>query len=202
MKPTRIFLDLDDVLNAFTMSALGYVGCGVGAYEYDAYNPQYGFDIVRAANALHPFLNFTEADFWQSIDRNFWATVPKSRECDSLLSACENLVGVENVCILSSPTRDPDSLAGKLEWIHAFLPKRFHRQFLIGPRKYFCARHDSLLIDDSARNVDGFLDAGGNAILMPRPWNRHHSITNSLRYVMVELSFVFQKDFCYTTARS
>lgn len=187
MKPTRIFLDMDDVLNCFTMSALEYVGCGGDA----VYNPRHGWNIVAAINSLHPSMQFSEAGFWRAIDRKFWATIPKSSECDWLLETCSSLVGRENVCILSAPTLDPDCLAGKMEWIYRFMPIWMHRQFLIGPRKYFCARPDALLIDDRDRNVTDFYIHNGQAITMPRPWNRFHYIESIKEYVESQLQFHF-----------
>ena len=193
MKPTRIFLDLDDVLNCCTMAALKYVGCPVDPYDYSVFNPAWGWNIVAAANALHPSRRqFTEATFWQSIKRDFWATVPPS--CDiGLIRDCAELVGCDNVCILSSPTLDPDCLAGKLEWIHAHLPSWFRRQFLIGPRKHFCARPDALLIDDRDKNVEDFRAHGGQAILMPRPWNTRHDHPNPGAYVSRILRRLFRE---------
>lgn len=191
MIPTRIFLDLDDVCNRFTMHALRHVGCPVDEFSYDDFDPAWGWDIVAAANALHPSRRFTEAEFWGSLDRKLWATVPESDEFGQFLQRCENLVGAEHVCILSSPTLDPDCLAGKLEWIHDHLPKRFHRQFLIGPRKHFCARPDALLVDDSDRNVDAFRAHGGQAILVPRPWNHLWWCESPLSYVQHALEQAF-----------
>lgn len=183
MKPTRIFLDIDDVLNRFTMAALKHVGCDVevSGYEYD---PAWGWDIVKAANALGG--HFTRDEFWARIGRDFWATVPVSAECYGLLGVCASLVGAKNVCLLSSPPRHPDCLAGKLEWIHTFLPKRMHRQFLFGPRKHFCARPDALLIDDRDKNVDDFRKHGGMAILVPRPWNSAHSSCRTVEEILEE----------------
>ena len=174
MLPTRILLDLDDVCNRFTMYALKQVGCPIDEFDYRDFNPAWGWDIVCAANALHPTREFTPAEFWGSLDRDVWASVPESGEFETLLRRCEALVGPENVCILSSPTLDPDCLAGKLEWIQTHFPRRMHRQFLIGPRKHFCARPDALLIDDGDHNVEAFRAHGGQAILVPRPWNSLH----------------------------
>lgn len=174
MRIRQIFLDMDDVLNTCTMYGLHYVGCSVDPLEYNEFNPDWGFDIVNAANHLHPNRQFTEDEFWGLIDRRFWATIPESRECQWLLDVSAALVGKENVCILSSTTRDPDCLAGKLDWIQAVLPPWMHRQYLLGPQKHFCARSDTLLIDDRDYNVDKFREAGGHAILVPRLWNSLH----------------------------
>lgn len=193
MKPSRIFLDLDDVLNCFTMSALRHVGCPVGIFDYSRFDPAWGWDIVAAANKLHPSRVFTEAGFWGAIRREFWASVPPSREL-SLVFQCADYVGAENVCILSSPTLDPDCLAGKLEWIQRFLPKRYQRQYLIGPRKHFCARPDALLIDDRDQNVKDFIACGGQAILMPRPWNSLNAVSNPGVYVAKVLGRLFRNE--------
>jgi len=196
MIPTRIFLDLDDVCNTFTTYALMSVGCQIDAMSFDGLDPLWGRDIVTSANALHRTRSFTTKSFWSSIGRSVWATVPESAEFASLLRWCEECVGTNNVCILSCPTLDPDCLAGKLEWIHAHFPKRFHRQYLIGPRKYFCARPDALLIDDSEENVDKFLEWGGQAILVPRPWNSLFRIRNTLGYLLREFRIRFDRRPC------
>ena len=167
MKINRIFLDLDDVLNDLTMSTLRTLGCNIKEYD-----PAWGWDIVKAANSCHPLRNFTPRSFWESISRRHWATRPKSQLCDWLVRRCENLVGRDSVYVLTSPTKDPDCLAGKLEWIHANLPEWMHRQYMVGPHKHLCASPDSLLIDDRDKNVEEFASSGGWSILVPRPWNR------------------------------
>lgn len=167
----RILLDLDDVCNRFTMSALWHVGCRVDPMD-DRTHPGGGnYDVVAIANQLYGYERFTKQKFWDSFPQRFWATVPPSAEFPYLIGWCESLVGQENVCLLTSPTIDPDCLAGKLEWIHNFCPKWLHRQFLVGPRKRFCAHSEALLIDDADKNVDEFRDWGGRALLVPRPWN-------------------------------
>lgn len=171
MLPIKIFLDLDDVLNRFTLYALAHVGCPVNFMSFDDFNPEWGWDIVLAANELSPDGTFTAESFWSEITQEFWATVPLADGLWFLLNRCEKLVGKENVCVLSSPTSDPACAAGKMIWIHNNLPQWLHRQFLIGPCKHFCATPDALLIDDSDKNVDQFRKHGGQAILVPRPWN-------------------------------
>lgn len=174
MIPTRIFLDLDDVCNKFTMHALKAAGCLVEAHELDKFRPEWGFNIIAAANALHPYWTFSLKSFWAAIGQEVWATAPESDEFKKLLSSCATLVGRENVCILTTPVKDPASLAGKLEWIHAHCPAWMHRQYLMGPQKHLLATSDSLLIDDSDANVDAFRAHGGQALLVPRPWNSRH----------------------------
>ncbi len=191
MLPTKIFLDLDDVLNRFTMYALAQVGCPVNFMSHDDYDPRWGFDIVGAANAILGPLPFpmTPEQFWKRITYNVWATVPVAEGASLMLDRCVKLVGETNVCILTSPIRDPHCASGKMTWIHDNLPPFLHRQFLIGSPKHLCASPDALLIDDSDKNVDAFCAAGGQAILVPRPWNSGHMLDTMehLRQVFSEL---------------
>jgi len=40
------------------------------------------------------------------------------------------------------------------------------------------AAPDALLIDDSDKNVEAWQEAGGHAILVPRPWNSRHTLAS------------------------
>ena len=196
MIPTRIYLDLDDVCNAFTLHALSSVGCLVDTFDFDHYNPVWGFDIIKAANALlFPTKLLTRESFWAMIDRNVWRDAPESTEFKWLLKQCEALVGRENICILTTPIDDPECLAGKLEWIHAHCPKWLHRQYLMGPQKYLLARPDALLIDDSDKNIDEFEAHGGQILLVPRPWNLLHSI-DTKRWLNASFKVMFMEKSC------
>jgi hypothetical protein len=167
----RIFLDLDDVCNTLAPFVLRSVGCDIGPCDYAPYPREHGFNISDAANAMLGEPCFTPATFWASIPRSIWVEVPESPFFPWLLEACADAVGRENVCIATSPTKCPESLAGKLEWIHSHFPSWMHRQFAITPRKHLFARPDSLLIDDYAENTRRFEAHSGHTILVPRPWN-------------------------------
>lgn len=181
MKIKTIFLDMDDCLNCFTLAALREVGCPVGIREYEKFDPAWKFDIIKAANVLHPSQEFSRRTFWGSLDQEFWATVPPSDELPILLEECEKLVDKEGICVLTNPVQEwnPYVAAAKMEWIEHFLPRWLHHQFLIGPPKYFCARPDALLVDDSEENVNTFRLSGGQALLVPRPWNSLHEMDTS-----------------------
>lgn len=190
----EIYLDLDDVLNRFTMSALRFVGCPVDPMTFDKYPVECGFDIICATRTLIGGDYTTDLQtFWDGIPRKFWATVPKSEECDWLLNYCAEWVGPENVQIATSPTKDPDCLSGKLEWIHQHLPEWMHRQYSITPRKWKYGFPTTLLIDDSDANVRKFREHGGHAILMPRPWNTAHSRTDNIIPRLEEMFRYFKR---------
>ncbi len=188
MRIKEIFIDLDDVLNKFTMEALMEVGCYINKQNpFGNYNSDWGWNIVKAANALHPHHSFTAKQFWGSFSIFFWANLPRSDEFNFLLKESIKLVGKDNICILSSPTENPICVAGKLEWIQKFCPHWMHRQYLLGPQKFRCAKLGALLIDDNDNNVDKFYAKGGRTILVPRPWNRQFE-TNTMDH----LAFSFE----------
>ena len=169
----RIFLDLDDVCNTLGMHVLHEVGCKVSSDDYNEYPIQLGYGVHLAANYLLGYARYeTPAAFWSIIDRKVWAECPTSEIFPWILLRAARLVGRENVCIATSPTKCPESLAGKLDWIHRVMPSWMHRQYAVTPRKHLFARPDSLLIDDTEANLDRFQEEGGQGILVPRPWNK------------------------------
>lgn len=183
----RILLDIDDVMNECTRYALQWLGIPFDYVNfYDKYPTKNGYDIVTTANDILGTPRFTVPSFWSMIPRTFWSSAPKSAEHDWLLPKCVELVGQQGICLLTGPTKDPDCLAGKLEWIVRVLPPWLHRQYLVGPCKQFCAHPDALLIDDSDANVDKFRAWGGNALLVPRPWNMLHA-TNTMTHLQAEI---------------
>lgn len=190
----RVLLDLDDVCNRCTMYALKWVGCPVSSLDQSQFPTECGYDIVGAANRLVGFDRFTVKSFWDSMPREFWSTIPISSEFNWLLGQVEHLVGKDNICFLTTPTICPESVAGKLDWIHNHAPRWLHRQFLIGPRKQFCAHPDAILIDDSDKNVNVFRAWGGRALLVPRPWNTLHA-KETLPYLQEQFAELFEDQF-------
>ena len=175
-RATKILLDLDDVLSDCTMSALKYLGCTDPKFD-----PGWGYDILRAVNELQP-KEFTADMLWSRLDIDFWSNMPKSRECDWLLDVAAGLVGSKNVCVLSSATY-PAAMIGKLKWMEKNLPDWMQGQYLFGSHKEFCAAPNHLLIDDNDANVDNFRDAGGQAILVPRPWNHKYRVPTMIHLI-------------------
>lgn len=168
MKIHTIYLDMDDVLNTLGPYLLWFINCPVEPTDYSLYPGR--LDIVPAANRLLGVKRYTRNTFWESMPRRVWADCPKSPECDWLIRRCRSLVG-GSIYVATSPTKDPDCLAGKLEWIHSHLPRWMHRQYSITPRKWKLAQPGTLLIDDNEANCQKFVNGGGVAILFPRPWN-------------------------------
>jgi hypothetical protein len=189
----QIALDLDGVCNRFPPYTLNFLGCPIDPFDDSKYPIEAGWDIVKAANILLGREEFSTSKFWKSIPRHIWAQCPVSEELSWLLGHCEALVGKENICLLTATTLDPECPAGKLEWIHKFMPKWMHRQYLLGPFKTFTASSDTLLIDDADKNIDAFRKAGGRTLIVPRPWNSFHA-TPTLQYLTERFAALFSEN--------
>jgi 5'(3')-deoxyribonucleotidase len=190
MPVRKIFVDLDDVLNELTIPALQHIGCRIA--NIHQYKPEWGWDIAFAASELLGQPQQLQETFWGQYTEDFWRILPVSDLCYPLLQRCDKLVGEKNVCILTRPTNHGSCLSGKLKWINDHVPTMIHN-YLIGCPKHLCASPDALLIDDSEENVRRFRHYGGQAILVPRPWNALHSIKDPNQYVLKEIY-----DDCHT----
>lgn len=167
----RCFVDMDGVLVDFVGGALQRVGREFPDWPPGEFN-------------MSKVLGMASHRFWERLNgADFWSGLSPTPECHPLMAHLESTFGSWDICILSSPTRDPQCLAGKVMWLEKHLPD-YRRRFLLGPEKRFCAGPDNLLIDDADHKVDAFRNAGGCAILFPRPWNRLHAIDDPLDYVI------------------
>lgn len=177
----RIFLDVDDVLNSLTLHILRHYGCDIGPFEYSAFPHVVGYDIITACQQLGgevPLIDGSPdvAEFWNRVTKaNLWRTAPKSPQCDWLLERCAELVGHEEVFLATTPTKDPQAHADKLHWIWDNLPEWIHRQYFITPRKWLLGKPGVVLFDDHLENCENFVAEGGEALLVPRPWNPAHA---------------------------
>lgn len=99
--------------------------------------------------------------------------MPKTSECDLIVSVVRHYFTDKSIAILSTPSLNEGCMPGKELWIRKHLPF-LSRQYIFAPSKKFCARPTSILIDDRDKNVDEFRAAGGQAFLLPRPWNSNH----------------------------
>ena len=118
-------------------------------------------------------LGISQNEFWKPINTTeFWESLDWMHDGKEILQMCESYTS--DICLLTSPSAKPEACQGKATWIHKNMPK-YKRKFLIGACKEFCAHRNSILIDDRNTNVDNFrLYNNGQALLLPRPWNRAH----------------------------
>lgn len=159
----HILLDIDGVLANFVEHFCDW---------FDVPNPYKGgqnrgvWDVVKLTGLTD--------SCWSDInDEDFWMNIPKLPEADEIISAVLKRFHPDHVCLLSSPLKMPWSMPGKVFWIRMNYPQ-FEQHFLFGAQKQFCAHEDSVLIDDYEHNTDTFERHGGQAFLVPRPWNKRH----------------------------
>ena len=170
---SQILVDLDDVCNRFTMFVLNYLGCS--PHEED-FPTEVGYDIVAAYNLMKPD-DISPGEFWSKVRPEIWSWMPRREDTDWLLDLCAEHVGRENVIICTKSIGDPLHFAGKIQWMRDNLPHWIQNQYSITPIKHAYARHDVMLIDDAPGNVDKFCETrNGQAILVPRPWNRNYRL--------------------------
>ena len=156
MNPT-VFFDIDGCLADFVGGALKI----------------HNREDVKHADVpwgMEAHLGITPEAFWSPLDYGFWANLGKLEDGFGLLAVAEQLVGPENIGLLTSPCRTAGCAEGKIDWVKKHLPQ-YSRHLFIGSAKQLFAGPSKILVDDHNANVDRFAQAGGNVVLVPRPWN-------------------------------
>lgn len=170
MRIERMVVDLDDVLNNNVLDIMRFKGCEMSSYD-DYPNEDV---CVRRAVAEYKGQSVQPVKpFWDEIPRQLWSDAEPSEQCFELLEWCRRKADHEGVLIATTPTKCPECMAGKHEWIEKYIPKWLQRSYAVTPRKWWLRRPDTLLIDDQESNCRRF-ESGpypGYAIRAPRPWN-------------------------------
>ena len=159
-----IFVDMDGVLANFVAGACKAHG------KDDPY--------LDPANSgkwnMWELFGMTKADFWTPLgSHEFWSELKPTKEFESIISTVNMNGEWPDVWLSSSPTLSSQSYSGKYAWIEMHLPG-MKRRLVLTQAKSLMARPDRILIDDGDNNVNAWIDAGGRAILFPRPWNARH----------------------------
>lgn len=110
----------------------------------------------------------TDEELWNGCDESWWANIPQTDEAQHLMDLATSYSN--NVYLVTKPMHYGGA-SGKIVWIEKNF-QMFANRYFITPCRHAMADDDTFLIDDSSENVDFFNQAGGRAILMPRPWNR------------------------------
>ena len=151
-----VFLDMDGVIVNWTEGALKTCG-------FDHKDPELRKKIKANDGMIDCIMS--EDEIWKHIDKvgaKWWADLdwlPWGKELYNKLDK-----KVKHLFILSSPSHDPSCCSGKMEWLNKHLDTR---KFFFGPDKYAVAGPNKLLIDDSARKIEPFEEAGGLVYRFP-----------------------------------
>jgi 5'(3')-deoxyribonucleotidase len=180
MEIKTILCDLDGVIVDFVGGSCALHGRSPDEINWDA-------DAWSYWNRL----NISSEDFWGAIDRKgpaFWAGLECYPWAAELVIECNRAVGSENVYACTSPSSDPSSAAGKVQWMKYRTVSFKPRNYIITPHKHLLANEHTLLIDDSDANVQAFMAAGGLAVLVPQPWNTNAMhIEDRLGYIKASI---------------
>lgn len=107
-------------------------------------------------------------------DLLFWANLEWTEDGRDILRTIWQTFNSKDIYLLTDPVIGHETETGKMAWVDAWLPEYIKRTIITQAPKHLLAKPDTLLIDDKDENVDGFREAGGKALLVPRPWNRAH----------------------------
>ncbi|MDB4330250.1 hypothetical protein N9948_00795 [bacterium] len=104
------------------------------------------------------------SDFWKNLE-----------ETSTFWELYNGLSELGEVCFLTSPSLDSNSLKGKAEWLQDRFGKRF-RNYAISYPKWHWASPDVILIDDTKEQCDKFIANGGLAVQYPTRLNGLHDV--------------------------
>ena len=157
----KVFLDLDGVLVDFVSGACKALG---KANPYPQKTRDYAFWNIW------PDISFTNVDAICTSD--FFAGLRWMPDGRRILELIEKNFGQENIYLVSTVMPNSQSFMGRMLWINRYLPQYSGKTWLGRIPKSFLAGPDTLLVDDKDENIAGFVAAGGQGILVPRPWNK------------------------------
>ena len=84
--------------------------------------------------------------------------------------------GLGNIYLVTLSMPNLEAWSGKAAWVNKHLSFYNTRLIITTASKLLLAGPNTLLIDDRDKNVEEFRKAGGQAILVPRPWNKNHDM--------------------------
>lgn len=146
-----IYLDMDDVCCDTTHYALRFLGC----------------DVEPTIYSLTELAGLKEEDIWNQLGYDFWRTIPESKEFEELKML---LRGWEFAILTGVPPYNKGACVdGKYKWVKTHFDDNI--EIIFCTEKWRLAKKGDLLIDDLECNVEDFKWMGGEAILVPRPWN-------------------------------
>jgi hypothetical protein len=103
---------------------------------------------------------------------SYWAKRKLTNEATQIVESCiEHAGGVRNV-VLCTKLSTPMCAKGTYEWVEKHFPC-FKNQIVMCHDKSLLGSERRVLIDDSEFHCRGFEVAGGDSILVPKPWNRN-----------------------------
>lgn len=151
-----IFLDMDGVFCSFVDHAL----------------KTHGREEVKITHwNIEEQLGLTTEQFQKPINKagaSWWRSSPELQHWKDIWRLANKMF--DEVFFLSSPLGYQGAETGKKKWLQDRLGKDFDRH-IFTTHKHVCAKPNSVLVDDSDKNCEAFIKAGGHAVCFPQPWS-------------------------------
>lgn len=164
----KVFLDMDGVLVDFFTGVNGIFNISKPPHKYNWFED---YNVSREQlNTVCGSRFFSDLDWMYD-----------GREIEE---AVRVKFGSGNVCLVTLPMPNSESWMGKVEWVNKHLSLYNKRLIISTASKSLFAGPDTLLIDDKDENIKEFREAGGQGILVPRPWNKLHGWADETLQVM------------------
>lgn len=122
----------------------------------------------------------------------FWKYLNWTHDGQEIEQAVRDKFNNESVYLLTTPMLNTGSGTGKLQWIKWHMPWVYSRTIISYAPKSLLAGPDTLLIDDKDENIEEFRAAGGQGILVPRPWNKLYHLADQTLAVVKNRLEVYQ----------
>ncbi len=160
-----VYLDMDGVLANFHKGV------------YDIFKQPYKYN--TSLSTWNFWENWEEEttrdDVNNKCDTNFWATLDWMHDGYDIYKEIVKYFKAEQIYILTNPVVGGAGTAtGKMLWVEKHLPGFIKRTIITQASKSLLAKSNTLLVDDNDSYTKEFIAAGGDAILVPRPWNKLH----------------------------
>ena len=170
-----VFLDMDGVLVNFREGI------------HEAFNKSYDYPTLSSKwKFWDDWSDVSFAMVNAACTTEFWTDLEWMHDGLNIIRIIWKKFNVNQIYLLTTPMPNLESASGKMIWVDNNLPIHFKHTIITQAPKCLLARPDTLLIDDKNENVDGFREAGGKALLVPRPWNRAHLQANRTVEVVKE----------------
>ena len=178
-----VYLDMDGVLVNF----LGGLHKALDVpYSYENYPYEKGkwdmltdIPIGKWDEELGHDEHYTFEQCNDCCDMVFWVDLNWMHDGHEILRAILDEFNTSLIYLLTTPMPNLESASGKMMWVNDNLPVYLKRTIITQAPKHLLARPDTVLFDDKDENVNKFRKAGGQAILINRPWNAGHGRANN-----------------------
>lgn len=167
MRFQKIWLDLDGLLADFYTAALAAHGSPFTATTWPEPGKSLlhvlGIDPTDKHNWFWPPIHATPG-FWEEMQPFPWV--------HELIDLAKQYAGPHGVAILTGPVSGTEvERKAKMNWL---AEQRVYLEVKFEKHKGTLAKPNTLLIDDWERQVNAYIAGGGEAWLVPQPWNELH----------------------------